>query len=158
MSASNIIRIFIDTEFSDLIDMHLLSIGLVSSTGDEFYAESAEAPLDACNDFVRAAVLPQLGRTPGAVMQIDFMCNSILKWLERVKGESANVVVSYDYFGDYVLLAEVLGDVPPWVHTDNIREKIDESAREAFWRDSKLERHHALHDARALRRAYRTSV
>jgi len=32
-------KIFIDTEFTDFIDPQLISIGLVSEFGEEFYAE-----------------------------------------------------------------------------------------------------------------------
>lgn len=45
-------RIFIDTEFSDFVNPELISIGLVTESGnDEFYAE---LPVDQsrCNDFV----------------------------------------------------------------------------------------------------------
>lgn len=35
-------RIFIDTEFSDLQNMDLISIGLVAEDGAEFYAERSD--------------------------------------------------------------------------------------------------------------------
>jgi hypothetical protein len=32
-------KVFIDTEFTDFNDPHLISIGLVAESGEEFYAE-----------------------------------------------------------------------------------------------------------------------
>lgn len=147
-------RIFIDTEFSNLIDIELISLGLVSDV-DEFYAELNDFPLDGCSAFVREAVLPHLGLKPEAVMSRDCLRGTLAAWLLQVKGDCDYVVISYDYFGDYVLFVEALGEVPPWVRGDNIRDRIDETEREAFWRSASLPRHHALYDARALRYAYR---
>lgn len=33
------IKIFIDTEFTDFVDLKLISIRMVAETGEEFYAE-----------------------------------------------------------------------------------------------------------------------
>lgn len=33
------LNVFIDTEFTDLLDPQLISIGLVAESGEEFYAE-----------------------------------------------------------------------------------------------------------------------
>ena len=58
--------IFIDTEFTDFADTELISIGLITDSGEhEFYAE---LPVNRrkCSDFVIETVLPQLGNAPGA--------------------------------------------------------------------------------------------
>ena len=41
-------KIFIDTEFTDFIDIHLISIGMVAQSGEEFYAE-VPYPHGSCN-------------------------------------------------------------------------------------------------------------
>ena len=55
-------RLFVDTEFTDLLDCELLSIGIVSEDGREFYGERSDVDLARCGDFGRVAVLPQLGQ------------------------------------------------------------------------------------------------
>lgn len=155
MSISSGKRVFIDTEFSNLTDLHLISIALVSDDGDEFYVELDDFPFEACNAFVREIVLPQLGQIPNAVMDRDRLRTSLLTWLEHVRASSETVVASYDYFGDWALLAEVLGTTPSWLRPDNIRGRVDEVVRSEFFQLTGLSAHHALHDARALRYAYR---
>lgn len=54
-------KYFFDTEFMEdgsIID--LISIGIVSEDGREFYAESADADFSKANDWVKANVLPHL--------------------------------------------------------------------------------------------------
>ncbi|MDR6397475.1 hypothetical protein [Herbaspirillum seropedicae] len=48
-------NVFIDTEFTDFLDPQLISIGLITESGEEFYAE---LPYDikACSAFVKEAV------------------------------------------------------------------------------------------------------
>jgi hypothetical protein len=60
------VNFFFDTEFSETggqpsPTIELISIGVVSEDGREFYAESSEFNLDNCNDWVKANVLPRLG-------------------------------------------------------------------------------------------------
>lgn len=68
ISNSKFTCVYVDAEFSDLVDMNLISLGLVSDNEDEFYAELSTFPHDACNSFVCETVLPQLGRVPVAMM------------------------------------------------------------------------------------------
>lgn len=54
-------RLWFDTEFmEDGITIELLSIGLVSADGREYYAESLDADWAHANDFVKENVLPHL--------------------------------------------------------------------------------------------------
>lgn len=55
---------FVDTEFTDFIDCQLISVAIVGEDGREFYGERTDFELSACSEFVRAAVLPQLGQFP----------------------------------------------------------------------------------------------
>jgi hypothetical protein len=150
------VRIFIDTKFSDFIDMHLLALALVASDGAEFYAELDGYPAAACNDFVRANVLPLLGCTPGALMSRSELQKQLLAWLMEVRGNKSNLVISYEFLGAWILLTEALGSsVPAWLHADNICSRIDESVRIQFFKITRMSRHHAMWNARALRSAYR---
>lgn len=58
--------IFLDTEFTDFVQLGLISIALVAEDGREFYAERTDYRQGDCTDFVCSAVLPLLGRVPGA--------------------------------------------------------------------------------------------
>ncbi|MFC6520885.1 hypothetical protein ACFQAT_15195 [Undibacterium arcticum] len=59
--------IFLDTEFTDFIDIELISIGLVSQDGREFYAERNDFDVAKCNNFVRAGILPMLTQNDSSV-------------------------------------------------------------------------------------------
>ena len=149
------IRVYLDTEFTDFCDLELISLGLVSDEGDEFYAEVRDINLESCNAFVSQTVLPLLRKKPEAVMPRDLLQRRLLEWLEHIKRNRSILVVSYDFFGDYVLLVEAIGAQPAWLRGDNIVDRISEAARANFWRTSALPQHHALNDARALRFAHR---
>jgi hypothetical protein len=150
-------RVFIDAEFTDTIDMHLISLACVAEDGAEFYAEVDDFPDGACNEFVRSTVLPLLGHVSGATMSRAQLGTQIMKWLTEVRCSRELVVISYDYFGDWTLLVEALGCTPAWLRPDNIRDRVDESVRNRFFEISQMPRHHALWDARALRSAYRAA-
>ncbi|WP_312026604.1 hypothetical protein, partial [Ralstonia pseudosolanacearum] len=64
-------RYFVDTEFTDFIDCQLISVAIVGEDGREFYGERTDFELSACSEFVRAAVLPQLGQFPGRSMPAE---------------------------------------------------------------------------------------
>jgi len=54
-------KYFFDTEFiEDGKTIELISIGMVSEDGREFYAEVSDAPLETANDWVKENVIPQL--------------------------------------------------------------------------------------------------
>jgi hypothetical protein len=58
------LTVFINCEFTDFIDIDLVSIALVCEDGREFYAERTDFRREACSEFVRMAVLPRLGQWP----------------------------------------------------------------------------------------------
>lgn len=147
------LRVFIDTEFSNLVDLDLISIAAVSEDGDEFYAEKADYPLKACNEFVRTEVLPKLGAAPDRVLSTARLREELRAWLESLHRRSGGrVMVCYDYFGDFALLREVLScEIPGWMTYDNVDRKVPRELRKAYWQTHpEAVQHHALHDARAL--------
>ena len=79
------LKIFIDTEFTDFFDAHLISIGLAAASGEEFYAE-VPYPTSSCSEFVRDVVVPMLGRTPHANCTKDDLRGRLLTWLSLVFG------------------------------------------------------------------------
>lgn len=59
-------RIFLDTEFvEDGRTIDLISVGMVSETGQSFYRQNANADLRKANSFVRDYVIPKLTPCPG---------------------------------------------------------------------------------------------
>jgi hypothetical protein len=54
--APSYIRMFIDYEFSDLVDMHLIAIACVMQDGREYYAELDDDPKVSCNEFVQVRI------------------------------------------------------------------------------------------------------
>lgn len=77
--------LFFDCEFTDLSgSVSLISAGFVTQSGDHFYAELSEYEEGACNEFVKATVLPLLSLPP--IATIDFI-SSLTDWLGNLGGE-----------------------------------------------------------------------
>jgi len=99
------ILVFIDTEF---IQIDLISIALVGDDGSEFYAERTDFRHEDCNDFVRAAVIPVLGRIAGAACTRAELTGRLRAWFEALP-EPATLF--FDYSTDRDLLVDAfLGD------------------------------------------------
>lgn len=99
---------FLDTEFTNFVQIYLISIALVSEDGFEFYAERTDYRRDDCNDFVRAAVLPMLGRVPGAACTHAELTGRLRTWFEALSDPATLIS---NYLSDCELLADAfLGD------------------------------------------------
>ncbi|WP_227243279.1 3'-5' exonuclease family protein [Paraburkholderia caribensis] len=140
-------RVFVDTEFTDFIDCDLISIALVADDGREFYGERADYDQASCSEFVRAAVLSQLGQYPGRVFDRCTLRKALMEWLAQFDGESERLLC-FDYFGDWELLCDLLGDPPSNWQAVNVIDLIDRRRLEDYFR-AYGGRHHALADARA---------
>jgi len=152
--------IFIDTEFTDFVQIDLISIALVAEDGREFYAERTDYRHEDCNDFVRAAVVPVLGRVAGAACARAELTSRLRAWFEAL-AEPATLV--FDYSTDRDLLVDAfLGDefdTPPVnvgahlflgeVGADPVYQAALNRAYVPSW-----PRHHALADAKAMRAGY----
>ena len=145
-------KIFIDTEFTGIETMDLISIGLVSEDGREFYAERDDFDVGICNQFVRSNVLPIL-RAPGAaVMSLADLKVAVAAWLATFESEGATIF--FDHMIDWALLWELYDKkTPEWLGSRNIKANLDLIARENFFTTTGLIQHHALHDARANRQS-----
>lgn len=91
-------KLFLDCEFTQLNhETKLISLALVSETGEEFYVELTDTYyVDDCSDFVIQNVLPQLDLQRHGQSRIDAQA-SLRKFLNR--------------FDD---LLEVCSDAPEW--------------------------------------------
>jgi hypothetical protein len=151
------LKVFLDTEFTDFIDPHLISMGMAAESGEKFYAE-VPYPDKECSAFVREAVIPLLGRLPNAACSLDDLGTKIIAWLETIKPVDEEVQICVDYQTDWDLFVDVLDyRVPPWCRQRMIAQNISEDLCYEFHKKNKLPEHHALYDALANRYAFRES-
>lgn len=144
--------VFIDTEFTDFSNKDLISLALVAQDGRELYAELSDYDRTLSSDFVRAVVEPLLGRTPGAVRGARAeVAQAVRAFLAGIDAPC----IAYDYPHDLVLLRELLGDMPAPLASSNVYRNLDETLIECYFAQHEVPVHHALHDARANRVAYR---
>ena len=147
-------RVFIDTEFTDFIDCHLISLGMVAESGEEFYAE-VDYPESSCSPFVRQVVIP--------LLHMHIKCNrdnlkqQIINWLKLVRRSNEEIKICFDYQTDFDLLLDAInGELPSFAKGENISRGISELLIYDFWKKNpSLHEHHALYDARANAHAFR---
>lgn len=147
--------IFFDTEFTDLsIDPKLISIGLVSEDGREFYAELSDTFQAAeCCAFVHEAVMPHL--SGGEALMT--MCELTLRlgaWLEDFEQPVKLATDSISW--DWPWIQEIFYVTGTWPANLDGKPAVlsfsavfDDAMEKAF--ADGLRRHHALDDAKANR-------
>lgn len=145
--------LFLDTEFTNFSNPELISIGLASSNGENFYAEAYYTD-SSCSDFVREVVIPLLSRTDQ--ISCEHLRLKILRWLDSIRGTNP-IVICYDSDYDRILLLKLLKNNPPsylFFRSLGYRH-INGFKRAAFYVKNNLDEHHALNDAMSLRYAFR---
>lgn len=152
-------RLFLDTEFTDFIDPEMISIGIVSEDGREFYAECNDFDRRKCSDFVKMAVLPLLGMEPAIVGTEEEIGVLLRAWLKQFD----QIQVCVDYSVDFELFRYLVRDpftleIPQSCHGCNIWNEISEDDIERYWEVNGRNAHHALHDARANRFAFEAGL
>lgn len=167
--------IFVDTEFTDLLDPHLISIGMVTEDGrNEIYLECSDYDKETESPFVKAVVLPLL-QTKG--FPINIISQKLFHWLAMLPISNGTYKIICDYMTDWELLIDVVDNLPPSVDPDvellysaldtkstlygmKTGDIIETSirARNAFkmgvdeyFYSNRLKQHHALNDAKANR-------
>lgn len=141
-------RIYVDTEFSDIANPQLVSLGMVSEDGREFYGEVRDIFPDDCSLFVRKHVLPQLGARPECVMSRPCLGVAARSWMKGFDAQSRRPVLCFDHPLDAQLLWALIGGRPVGWKEKLISQRIDAELRERYFL-ANGGRHHALHDARA---------
>ncbi|MDZ7653406.1 MAG: GNAT family N-acetyltransferase [Burkholderiaceae bacterium] len=150
-------HVYVDSEFTRLVQPQLLSVGAVADDGTHFYAEIADTlagtaggPLDErCSEFVRSVVRPLLD---GVAQPRSAVATAFSDWLAQ-RARHGHVTLVTDSGFDRWALAELLQaeDLPhgvQWLRVPIAYETLDDTATRLG-----LRRHHALDDARALRAA-----
>lgn len=147
--------LFLDTEFTDFIDIELISIGMVSEDGLTFYAERNDYRRASESHFVREAVRPRLGQCPEAICSREELTLRLYKWFDNFPGR---LQIACDSTHDRDLLWDALENGLP----SNLDPKVLKLAwpsEEFLFNEAICQyhdqpgrpRHHALHDAQALR-------
>ncbi|WP_444633477.1 hypothetical protein [Cupriavidus oxalaticus] len=144
------VKLYVDCEFTDFVCCELISIALVSETGDEFYGECSDFDVSVCSLFVREAVLPQLGQSNTRRHSACDLRDALLHWWRELSSEVSECLVCVDNVIDWDLLIELLGEVPSGWRGILVGHLTDPARKEAYF-SAHGGRHHALHDARALR-------
>ena len=148
-------NVFIDTEFTGFNDPQLISIGLVTQSGETFYAE-VPYDLTRCSPFVHAVVIPLLDNTPQSRVTTDNLCLQITDWLHLVQPDNEPVTICFDFQTDWDLFARALDQqVPSWCQGRLVARNINALLRYEFHTKNRLPEHHALNDARANCYAFR---
>lgn len=169
--------IFLDTEFTTFENPELISLALVAENGQELYVELDDFHHKKCSDFVKDVVLPLLSsfRIPSsaAAAKVGDFLSSI---------EADTITICADYHLDFFLLKKLLARYGTAhkafdeleVNYDLQRKALavevahPEAAGTAMFKittvyrsllngyfdEYVVDRHHALQDARAIRKAY----
>lgn len=154
--------LFFDCEFTDLSDSaSLISAGFITQLGDQFYAELSDYEEGACNDFVKATVLPLLSLPQ--ISTADFL-SSLTDWLNNLGGDFL-VIADSDW--DQKILSKTFASVgktipdnwrfqkTPDNFTNGMQRNLFNDEMAAFFlRHPYQKPHHALADACAIRNAY----
>jgi predicted phosphodiesterase len=120
------IKVFIDTEFTDSVDCHLISLGMAAETGENFYAE-VPYPYEACSEFVRETVIPLLGKIPQVQCAFEELHTKVLEWVNIVR-KGDDVEVCFDYQTDWNLFNKALDyQVPEWCKSRPRRQKYQQN-------------------------------
>jgi hypothetical protein len=149
-------RIWLDTEFTDLKQPKLISAGFAAENGLELYVEIAEGQAGGwrrsdCTEFVIERVLPHLEhRHAWLIPEVGSRVADFL----GVCGQGTRVQVLADYMADLYLMRSLLlgtgfgyDSIADWclqplgTYGQNLADQLLEQSR----------RHHALDDARAFR-------
>lgn len=149
------LKIFIDTEFTDFIDCHLISLGMAAESGEEFYAE-VPYPEHACSEFVLDMVVPLLGKIPLSACAFDDLRMKIINWLNIVRHKDETVEICFDSQKDWDLfIASMDNRIPTWYRPRLVADQLKEFLLYHFHEKNGLPEHHALYDAQANRYAFR---
>jgi hypothetical protein len=158
------VLIFFDTEFTDLgLDPRLISIGLISEDGREFYAELYYVyEILTYSSFVQESVLPHLTGGDSRI-SMDTLTLRLGDWLESFEQP---ITLSTDSISwDWPLILKMFSLPGTWPENVagmpvNLYDLIgspffERSVEQAFQNNvPQLRRHHALDDAKANRLAW----
>lgn len=146
-------KIWFDTEFiEDGKTIDLISIGMITENGMEFYAENRECDLSRASPWVQENVLSHLEGVLSQRSRVDIA--EAIRYFARSKPEFWGYYADYDW----VVLCQLFGtmmDLPKgWpMYCRDIKQLCDSLGNPRLPEQGKGE-HHALADARWNKQAY----
>ena len=147
--------VFLDTEYTDPLNIELISIGMVSEDEEfSFYSERSDFNHAWCNQFVIAAVCPYLGKNPEALTNRAGLQKRLVSWFSALPHR---VTIACDSFTDWELLLDSLDGVMPPNLIGRLdlnfltAENVFNQAIYSYHAQPGHPWHHALHDAKANR-------
>lgn len=115
-------RFYFDTEFIDAssrgrAEVHLVSIGVVTDSGAEFYAVASEYPHHLADAWFRENVIPHLGKDTTTPVTYQLMGTLLQEFIEGQLKDKVNIFGKpekpefWAYYADYdwVLLCALFG-------------------------------------------------
>ncbi len=159
--------VFFDTEFTSInphVDQALISVGLVTVDGREFYAELSDTwQKSMCSTFVLNTVLPLLDG--GGARLVEAQVALLLReWIEGLGADEVVLASDAPQF-DWHWIAEIFEYHDQW--PQNLRRRPNRAyfrhpqhqdrfdlALTEYWQKNGERQHHALVDARSLRYAW----
>lgn len=99
------VRVFIDTEFSNFQNPELLSLGMVTEHGEEFYLENAQFNVNRASDFVKQNVITLCDFAQHGVKYSEIGLRAY-EWFTNLPHKQ--LIVLADYHTDIDLLAEAI--------------------------------------------------
>lgn len=155
-------KYFLDTEFIERgpeFPITLISIGIVTEDGREFYAINSEFDPSVCNDWVRANVLPHLDLNDGwdRRASLDEIAVQIVQFCDS---EFFGKLEFWGYYCDYdwVVFAQIFGtmmDLPKgWpMYCRDLKQLCDDLGNPKLPEQPSTE-HNALADAQWNKQVY----
>ena len=104
MSDPKLIRVHIDTEFTDFLNCDLISIGAVADNGEEFYGENSEFLRPWSTAWVKENIYPLLDLDKYGMRRKELSAR-LWSWLEELPCDG--VIITVDYAGDWHLLHDL---------------------------------------------------
>ena len=154
-------KIFLDTEFTNLDEPDLISVGLVSDHGAELYIVLNDFDHTKCSDFVEANVSPLLHLESPEVLSRTQAIVRMKGWLVDQRTSAKEVIqLVADHPIDFELIpSSVISKVRNIeffdVYTELLRPSLLHfTADQDDWHRQMGIRHHALVDARGLKYAW----
>jgi len=185
MKLPRVIRVHIDTEFTDFINRDLISIGAAADNGDTFYGENLDFIKPWASTWVQEHIYPLLNLEKFGMKRLELSAR-LWSWIEELPCDF--VIITADYSGDIELLHDLFQeDKHPKIvdyqnlnvliymacdeqvkamggtstDYDNLVRKVKANLELAFmdyfFRTKEIQ-HHALSDAKANLEAYNCVV
>lgn len=145
--------LFVDTQYTDLGDGELISLGMVSKNlKHEFYVERLDFNRDACSESLKAQIFPLLGKKPDAQLTDLQLAECMYTWFGTLPQKIT--LAGYSLIELNLMWEVFSGKIPSNQFTDYYLRKLNKSRDFYEGIDKYLELegrspYHALDAARA---------